>query len=299
MRSLFALMALVLLMATPAHARFGKAGSGGGSSSGGSRGSGSSGSSGGTHSARPVDSGRSGGGNAGGNSAGRYIGPGPGAYGWGYGYGFYSGAFVPFYGYGYRPYGYYAPTVVVSSGQPVATEPSNLRATAGADFMYFVANANKGYTLGINGAFEGERWGFNAMAQNIAVAADDGSNLVDNLQQVNAHVSFAFLTGTYGRIRAELGADAVFAPSAVFLGPSIGLSGVLWIVGPLAFESSVYGTVYPFWQLDWKAALVIGAGPVGFRVGWRTQVLDDRGTVDGVVHRDVYMGPYAGVGVAF
>lgn len=301
MRSMVSLIAALLLVAQPAWARFGKAGSGGSS---GSHSSGSS-SSGGTHASHPVGGGSS---SSGGSSSGSYRGGGyyggsygPG-YGYRYGYGFFGGAFVPYYGYGYGygygyPYG--TPGYAVTSGVPAAQTSVNVRATAGADFLYMVGNANKGFTLGINGAFEFERWGFNAMAQNIAVAADDGSGGVDNLQQVNAHLTFAFLSGTYGRMRIEAGADTIFAPSAVFFGPSLGLSGVLWIAGPFAFESSVYGTVYPFWQLDWKAALVIGAGPVGFKLGWRTQVLDDRGTVDGVTHRDVYMGPYAGIGFAF
>jgi len=155
-----------------------------------------------------------------------------------------------------------------------------------------------GVALGISAMFEGERWGLSVFAQDLAPRAEDGGPVFDHIPQVNLHATYAFLTGRYGRLRAELGLDTVFAPSAVFLGPTAGLSGTLWIGGPVALEGMAMMTPYPFWQLDYRAGVVVGLGPVGLRAGWRTQVLDDRGTVDGVTHRDVYMGPYAGVSVA-
>jgi hypothetical protein len=214
--------------------------------------------------------------------------------------GYFSGAFVPTFGYAYRPTFWAPAPMITSSPQPGSGESEvSVRATANAEFQYFLGNQQRGFTLGLNGTFEGERWGGNVFAQNIAVQADDGTNGVDNIQQLSAHVSFAFLTGEYGRLRVELGGDTVFAPDVIVVGPTIGLSGVLWIAGPLALETSVYGTLYPFWQLDWRAAVVFGSGPIGLKLGMRVQVLDDRGVVDGVVHRDVFPGPWAGVGFAF
>jgi hypothetical protein len=276
-----------------AEARFGKGGSGG--SSGGGRSSSSS--SGTTHRSAPVDSRRASSPSSGGGSSS--FSTGSSAFRYRAGYGYFSGAFVPMYGYGYRAPGSYPTTGVAAEPLEVDNEVGTTRATVNADFMYFVGNVQKGFTLGINGSFEGERWGFNASAQNISVKADDGSSDTDNLQQVNAHLTFAFLNGPYGRVRAELGADMIAAPSAIFLGPTLGFSGTLWIAGPLAFEASVYGSIYPFYQIDGRAGLVVGAGPIGFKLGWRTQLLDDRGAVDGVVHRDIYTGPYAGLGFAF
>ena len=55
----------------------------------------------------------------------------------------------------------------------------------------------------------------------------------------------------------------------------------------------------PSWQFDAQLGLALGLGPVGLRAGWRTQILDDRGLADGVVHRDTFMGPYVGVAVVF
>lgn len=93
--------------------------------------------------------------------------------------------------------------------------------------------------------------------------------------------------------------DTVIAPSMVALGPVLGVSGQVWIFGPLAAEASAYVVPWPYWELDWRAGLALGVGPVGIRAGWRTQVLDDRGWVDGVIHRDAFMGPYVGLSVVF
>lgn len=65
------------------------------------------------------------------------------------------------------------------------------------------------------------------------------------------------------------------------------------------YGAPVASSVYPFWQIDGRAGLVVGMGALGIRVGWRTLLLDDQGVVDGVEHRDIFMGPYAGLGFAF
>ena len=289
------LFAVVALLAIPAQARFGKAGSS--SAPAGS----SSAPPAATHAAAPVATQGSGPSGQGQGTSGRGVPPGR------FRAGYYSGAYVPSYGYGYG-YGYglfgpYAtlgmsPWLGLSQPPEAMPEPATLRITAGVQASIFVAGES-GVTLGVHGHLEGERWGVVMTGQNIAVRALDGSGAMDNLQQAQARVTFAFLTGRYGRLRAELGADAIFAPNLTAVGPSGALAGSLWIVGPLALEGSVLVTPYPFWQLDYQAGLAVGLGPVGLRAGWRTQVLDDRGLADGVVHRDVFMGPYVGVAVVF
>lgn len=284
---------IALLHAGVAEARFGKGGSGGGSSSGSSRGSSSGGSSSSTHRAVPVDS-------PGSRSTAGSPGASGGSGGFSprstfntYGLGYFGGAFVPFYGYGYRPR---ITTLVLAPEEPEDTTP--LRVTAGLEFSY-LANQTRGYTVGVNLAFEGERFGVSLLAQHLGVAADDGTNGTDAIQQVGLRMSYAFLTGERGRLRAELGADSFFAPDVILLGPTAGFSGTLWLVGPLALEGSFGASVYPFWQIDGRAGLVVGAGPLGLRLGWRTQLLDDQGVVDGVAHRDVFSGPYGGLSFVF
>ncbi|MGV3620579.1 MAG: hypothetical protein ACO1OB_07165 [Archangium sp.] len=282
------LVFMVVLQAGVAHARFGKSNSGGvvgerpRSSSSSSSSSNSN-----THAAVPVDSG--GGSSSGYDSGSTYYRP------WSRGY--YSGAFVPVFGYGY---GYYAtPGVIVTDDRPAALEPANLRVTANAEMGALLIRGATGITLGVNGTFEGERFGVVLNGQSIIVGADDGSDDTDAIHQFTGKLTFAFLTGRYGRLRAELGTDIIFAADAAFIGASLGVSGQVWLMDSLAFEAGAWGTVYPFWQLDGRAGLVYGIGPVGLKVGIRAQMLDDRGLVDGQIHRDFFVGPYAGIGVAF
>ncbi|MFT3838044.1 MAG: hypothetical protein QM723_13745 [Myxococcaceae bacterium] len=291
-RALFTLTMFAALVAFPAEARFGKSG-GGGHSSGGHSSGGSSSHSSSSHSASPI---------GGSNGNGVHYSGGYG-YGGGYGYyqphwysGFYYGSFVPYYGYGwgypaYRSYGY---GEVVGSAPAQAEDPP-LRVVAGAEAQGYLS----GFTLGVNAAVEGVRWGFNVNAQNMAIRKDDGTPGFDNLQQVNAHLTFAPLVGQYGRIRLEGGIDSVFAPDLIVLGPTVGVSGVWWVGGPIALEGSIMYTPWPFTQVDAKAGLGVGLGAVGLRAGWRFQMLNDQGRVDGVSHTDVYNGPYVGASVVF
>ena len=276
---------MVVLQASVAHARFGKSNSGGVVGDRKSSSSSSSSSS-NTHAAVPVD--------AQGSSGGSPYDSGTTYRPWSRGY--YSGAFVPVFGYGY---GYYAtPGIIVTDAQPTL-EPANIRVTANAELGALLIRGASGVTLGVNGTFEGERFGVVLNGQSIIVGADDGSDETDAIHQFTGKLTFAFLTGRYGRLRAEIGTDVIFAADAAFIGASLGVSGQVWIADSLAFEAGAWGTVYPFWQLDGRAGLVYGMGPVGLKLGIRAQMLDDRGLVDGQIHRDFFVGPYAGVGVAF
>lgn len=298
---ILAIALVASLTALPAHARFGKGGGGSGSSSSTSRASGTS------HSSAPIGSvPRSSSRGSSYNGSGSYN-DGRSYYRSSYNpwrYGYYSGAFVPMYGYGYgyyamNPYGYgypaYASPYAVSSG--VRQEPSSLRVTLGVEAIPYVGGERGGFGLGGVAMFEGERWGVSLGFQNIAAAS--GSSAFDTIQQFNAHGTFAFLTGKHGRLRVELGGDSIFAANLIVLAPTGGVSGTLWISGPLALEGTVMITPWPIRQLDLRAGVVVGLGPIGLRAGWRTQVLDDQGLVDGIVNRDTFMGPYAGVSIAF
>ena len=268
----------VLLHAATAEARFGKGGSGGGSSS--SRSS--------PHAAVPVNSSSGSSSSASGgqaSSGSSFYRPSR--------LGYYSGAFVPMYGYGSGAYP--GPGVLL---EPDEVVESQVRVMAGAEFEFFT-NQTRGFTLSLAASLEIDRWSASLSGQHLTVAADDGTDGDDTLQQMGARLGYALLIGPRGRLRAELGADVIFAADVTLLAPTLGFSGTVWIAGPLALEGSLTGAAYPFWELDGRLGLVIGMGPLGFRLGWRTQLLDDQGVVDGVAHRDVFMGPYAGLGFVF
>jgi hypothetical protein len=186
---------------------------------------------------------------------------------------------------------------------PVVGAPAMVPQTAAPPIRVTVGVEGQGYlngaTLGIIGQFEGERWGVSLSASDLIVKADDGSNGLDHVGDLTAHLTFAFLTGQYGRLRAELGADAVFAPNLIAVGPTGGLSGVVWFGGPVGLEASVMATPWPFLQCDARLGLAVGVENWGFRAGWRVQYLNDRGLVDGVAHADLFNGPYLGISYVF
>jgi hypothetical protein len=177
------------------------------------------------------------------------------------------------------------------------TEPETpLRMVVGLEGEGFLSGG-KGFSLGLLATVEGEHFGVSIYGSHLAVGADDGTNSTDTLQQLNAHLTYAFLTGPAGRLRGEFGIDTVFAADITTIGPTAGLSGSLWQFSPLAIEGSFNVTPYPFLQLDGRLGVAYGFESIGLRAGYRIQMLDDRGLADGVVHRDVFGGPYVGVSV--
>ncbi len=183
-----------------------------------------------------------------------------------------------------------APALEESREEPAA----RVRVALGAEGMAFPGGASAGLTFGL----EGERWGFSSAYNFLRVGADDSSGGTDTLQQLNAHLTYALLAGSRGRLRVEAGADSVFAPQLMAMGPSLGASGVLWLGGPFALEGAVSVTPFPYRQVEARAGVALGLGPVGLRGGWRTLYLDDAGMSDGSAHQDLFSGPYVGLGLA-
>jgi hypothetical protein len=228
-----------------------------------------------------------------------------GGYGGYRGRGYWSGGYVPRYGYGYSYY--YAPTpaplvvggggyAVAEQGPVVVEEDPGVRVVAGVEGTGFLSAGNVGGTLGISASVEGHRWGFAVSAADIMTPYTDG---VNHLADVTAHLSFAFLTGKYGRLRVEGGADGFFAPHTILVGPTAGLSGVIWLGGPVGIEGSVMATPWPYLQFDGKLGLAVGLGQFGLRAGWRVLALSDRGIVDGTEHDQLISGPYVGMSIVF
>ncbi|MBI3180756.1 MAG: hypothetical protein HYZ28_01290 [Myxococcales bacterium] len=197
-------------------------------------------------------------------------------------FGFSSAAYVP------------APPAAVGSSSP-PLESSPLRVTASGDVHGFFGGASLGVGLG----FEGERVGLTGNFSHLAVLADDGSGDIDRIQQLNLHLTYALLAGDSGRFRLEAGLDTAVAPDLIAVGPTVGVSGVLWLFGPLALEGSAMLTPFPYRQLEWRGGVGLGLGPVGLRAGWRTLLLDDAGLVDGIAHQDIFSGPYLGLALVF
>ena len=204
--------------------------------------------------------------------------------------GYWSGAYVPWYGYGYRTFQEDQPTTVPA----LESEEPGTRLVAGIESQFF----GNGFNIGANVAVEFGPVTLAVSGANITVRADDGTNGWDNLQHVAGRIGYTVLTGKRGVWKAEAGADAIFAPDLIVVGPTVGTSGSVWLVGPLAAEGSGYWTFYPYDQVDLRLGAAVGIGPLGLRAGWRFQLLSDRGLVDGVVHTDIFTGPYTGISLA-
>jgi hypothetical protein len=184
----------------------------------------------------------------------------------------------------------------LSTTDPETDPLGPLRMTIGLEGEAFLTKG-KGFNMALLATVEGEKFGVSLFASYLSVAADDGTDGTDSLQQLNAHLTYAFLSGSAGRLRGELGVDTVFAQDMTFIGPTIGISGSLWQLSPIAFEGALNVTPVPYLQVDGRAGIAYGIGALGIRAGYRVQMLDDRGLVDGVVHRDYFGGPYVGLSI--
>lgn len=317
-----ALAAGCFVTAPVAEARFGKSGGAssgsGASSSGGSSASGSSSSwSGGSRSSGASDSGRGSGGwkhhgpsergrksrvhdatpvgrdsddppDPGGGNNGGDKGPRP----WvrplltpGIGWISVSGAYVPYYRQ-YRP-------------RPVTQEPEESSHPVMVR-MGVEANALRdGGAVGFNLGVEERHWGVSTRITALTLNTDDGSEGKDHIHLADVSVTFAPLASERGRLRWEAGVAMARAPGITFIGPSLALSFERCLFGPFDLEGRVQWVPLPHLQLDGQAALAMHLGTLTVRAGWRGLLLDDRGHLDGVVHRDKLGGPFAGVGLHF
>jgi hypothetical protein len=153
----------------------------------------------------------------------------------------------------------------------------------------------KGFAVGLGMQGEGVRYGFGARLNILDLATDDGSPGRDNISLLSLKPSVLLVSQKSLRVRVSGGVDVAFAPDAIMLGPGLGTSAQLRVVGPLKLEASANFTPLPFTQLTGDAGLAVDWGVVGLRGGYRAIYLSDQGRVDGHVNRELFAGPYAGV----
>lgn len=195
-------------------------------------------------------------------------------------------------GYGYYPY-YLAPSPDGGTRQSeVAERPLVL--TAGVDVQAF----RGGGVGGLNLLIEGKRFGFMVDYQGIVVGTDDGSAGVDTIGLLAFDLSWAPVASPHGRLRLEGGVNFANAPDVTFVGPHLGVSGAVGLVGTLNAEAAVRITPLPHAQVDAFGGLALGLGHLGLRAGYKRILLDDRGLLDGERHVDVFSGPYVGLALS-
>ncbi|WP_164002259.1 hypothetical protein [Pyxidicoccus caerfyrddinensis] len=146
---------------------------------------------------------------------------------------------------------------------------------------------------------EERRFGVAANVLRLELPTDDGTEGVDRLTLVEAHVSHAFYVHPRARVRAEAGVSTARAPDVTLVGPSVAVSVEACLLGPLDVEARAQLTPLPYRQVDGTAGLALHLGGFVLRGGWRGLFLDDLGVVDGISHQDRLHGPYLGAGFAF
>jgi hypothetical protein len=179
--------------------------------------------------------------------------------------------------------------------EPVAAPRNPVMVRMGVEGYAMHAGSAATFTLGI----EGRRWGVSGVASSLRLAADDGTDTEDRVQLYSAHLTYALLSNELGRLRVEGGAAIARAPDVTFVGPSIALSFERCLFGALDVEGRGQLVPVPHLQVDAQMGLALHLGVLSLRGGWRWLVLDDRGHLDGVRHREDFAGPYAGIGLSF
>jgi hypothetical protein len=157
----------------------------------------------------------------------------------------------------------------------------------------------EGHAVGLGLGLEGRRWGVSTRITGLRLRADDGSEETDHIELMEANVTYAPFASERGRIRLEGGVAAARAPDVTFIGPSVAASFERCIFGALDLEGRVQWVPLPHLQLDAQLGLGLHLGALTLRGGWRGLLLDDRGLLDGVRHRDRMGGPFAGIGLHF
>ncbi|WP_257463277.1 hypothetical protein [Archangium lipolyticum] len=231
----------------------------------------------------------------------RYYGGYPGYYGfyaypWGHSYYDPSWAW-PYLGPSYR---YYDPYYGLMWRRPPMPSPS-VRAEnepetpAKVDFTADAGLVTQGTSLGLGLQVDGQQLGFGARLNVFSLTPDDGSRGRDYISLLSLKPSVLLVSREALSVRLLAGMDMAFAPDAIFVGPGLGTSAMLRVVGPLKLEASASWTPLPFTQLTGDAGVAVQLGVVRLRGGYRATYLNDQGRVDGNVNREFFAGPYAGL----
>lgn len=223
-------------------------------------------------------------------------------YGPGYSY-FYDPSWAwPYVGVGaypyYRPYGWRYSDLYWRRPRLVPTTPGVEEEADTAPRVDFTADAglvSQGLVMGMGMQIDGQRFGLGAHLNMLNLATDDGSPGRDHIALLAIKPSILLVSTKNVRVRVSGGLDVAFAPDVTMVGPGLGTSAMLRLVGPLMLEGNANWTPLPFTQLSAEAGLALELGPARLRGGYRAIYLNDQGRVDGNVNQETFQGPYAGL----
>ncbi|HEY3451291.1 MAG TPA: hypothetical protein VGK67_33340 [Myxococcales bacterium] len=151
-----------------------------------------------------------------------------------------------------------------------------------------------GGAMGIRVLVEGKHFGFDGGFSGVFVRVPGDASLVAN-GLLDLQLTLAPLSGQRGRIRLEAGLGALFTPWVRAVGPDLGASGEVRLVGPLGVAGAVRAVLWPYRSLDWNAAIQLTFGETQLRFGVREVSVEVEGLAGG--QKMSFMGPWIGAGL--
>lgn len=216
-------------------------------------------------------------------------------WGWGWGWGWYPV-------YPVRP----VPPPPPSEG----SAPSGERDRISTRFALYGAGRTAGYMAGLSFGIESRYVGVDADVAALAQESVTGSLQGDGSDPATwstAHVTWSLVNERSIRIRLETGASILALPDSPavsgqewrgksLLGPDVGVSGQLGLVGPVGIEGWARLTPFPTRVADTYLGLAVHGGPLGLNAGWRW--VDVAGNGESAP-RMMFRGPQVGLALAF
>ena len=203
-----------------------------------------------------------------------------------------------YYGWGYYPY--YGAPLIVAGAEEAPPPPSS----ANLSFVLGGMGSHDGGGFALNLTIEGRRLGFDFDLLTIPSVDPGDSRSVTSMPLLKANLTYSFLSDLHLRLRAEGGVESITAPGVTYVGPDVGVSGQLAIVGPLAAHASaLWMPVLPVNILDLQAGLALNFGALTIQGGWRWVRLDDTNQCSatenaaGECGTDIASGPQLTVGI--
>ncbi len=215
------------------------------------------------------------------------------------------------WGWGWYPVYPYYPAPPPSEGYAPAPEPERRE----QDRIYtrlslYGAGRSDGYMGGLTVGLEGRLLGFDVDVAALAREQVTGplhSDTSDPATWTTAHLTWTLVNERSVRLRLETGASILALPDSpavanqewrgkTLVGPDVGISGHLGLVGPLGIEGYARLTPVPTRVADTFVGLAVHGGPLGVSAGWRWVDVAGNG-------RDapklMFRGPQVGIGLAF
>lgn len=216
--------------------------------------------------------------------------------GWYYGPGWYRGRYyvspwaysvylgAPFWwgwGWGYGWYPFYPAPPPLSPGEVAPARRLNAEIVLSAGptrqraFGDPTRKIGPGVSAGVALAFEGERLGVQLGYDGFFIDGDMAFGGTAGLEHGTALVTYSILAGPNGRLRLEGGLSTTTWPSRLpysgttAVGPDVGVSGRLGLVGPLGIQGYARITPSPRQAVDASLAAALRLGPAALTAGWR------------------------------